>query len=345
MKFEQVAVEGLVGLDAEMVVTSEALEDRLAPVYQRLGLVPGRLELMTGIKERRFWKGPVQPSDVAARAGRKLLERTSVDPRDVGALVFCSVCRDQLEPASANRVHAELGLSPQCSVFDVSNACLGVLNGMLLVASFIELGQIEAGMVVAGEDGGPLVQGTIERLLHDGQVTRKSIKADFASMTIGSGACAVMLRRVRGPSDPSPRLTGGALQAATEHHGLCIGGEAGSSTLSMSTDAEALLEAGLEAARATHRQFVQDGFGPVDRIMTHQVGRVHQRRLFDTLGLSIETTMSTFETHGNMGSVSLPLTWARAMESGFIQPGHRVGLFGIGSGINCAMLEVRWPSP
>ncbi len=343
MRFGRVAVCGLAAVDPDQVVTSEALEDRLAPLYGRLGLVPGRLELMTGIRERRFWSEPMLPSTAAAQAGRAALERSDLDGEPVGALVFSSVCRDQLEPASANRVHAELGLPEACSVFDVSNACLGVLNGMLLVASAIELGQIRAGLVVAGEDGRPLVEQTIARLREDADATRRSIKADFASLTIGSGACAVVLRAIRGEGDPAPRLTGGVVGAATEHHALCVGGTAGRRDLAMHTDAEALLEAGLDAAERTHRRFVDEAFGPVDRVITHQVGRVHQKRLFDRLDLSLETAHSTFETHGNVGSVSLPLTWTRAVEKGFIVPGHRTGLFGIGSGINCAMLEIRWP--
>jgi 3-oxoacyl-[acyl-carrier-protein] synthase-3 len=33
---------------------------------------------------------------------------------------------------------------------------------------------------------------------------------------------------------------------------------------------------------------------------------------------------------------------ALAVEQNFIQPGQKVGLLGIGSGINCVMLGVEW---
>jgi 3-oxoacyl-[acyl-carrier-protein] synthase-3 len=51
---------------------------------------------------------------------------------------------------------------------------------------------------------------------------------------------------------------------------------------------------------------------------------------------------STFETLGNMGSVSLPATLAIASETGAVKQGDRVVLFGIGSGINCLMFAVAW---
>ena len=49
-------------------------------------------------------------------------------------------------------------------IYDVSNACLGMLNGMLQIANMIELGQIQAGLVVGCESGRALVETTIERL-------------------------------------------------------------------------------------------------------------------------------------------------------------------------------------
>jgi 3-oxoacyl-[acyl-carrier-protein] synthase-3 len=49
-----------------------------------------------------------------------------------------------------------------------------------------------------------------------------------------------------------------------------------------------------------------------------------------------------YEDLGNTGTVALPLATALAHERGFLAPGHRVGLLGIGSGLNCIMLGVEW---
>ncbi len=48
-----------------------------------------------------------------------------------------------MEPATAAGVHHALGLSPTAMFLDVSNACLGLLNGMLLLAEGIEAGAIK----------------------------------------------------------------------------------------------------------------------------------------------------------------------------------------------------------
>ena len=61
-----------------ITVSSEEIETRLQPVYDRLKLPAGRLELMTGIRERRFWEIDTLPSEGAALAGEKALAAASI---------------------------------------------------------------------------------------------------------------------------------------------------------------------------------------------------------------------------------------------------------------------------
>ena len=70
---------------------------------------------------------------------------SNVRADDLDVLIYAGVCRELFEPATACRVAAELGVGPDAAVYDVSNACLGVLNGMVDIANRIELGQIRAG--------------------------------------------------------------------------------------------------------------------------------------------------------------------------------------------------------
>lgn len=348
MRYQRARIAAL-GYDLpERVVTSEVIEDRLAPLYQRLGLAPGRLELMTGIVRRRFYEPGETPSAAATRAAEKTLAASGIDHARVGALVFASVCRDFLEPATANVVHHRLGLRDDCLVMDVSNACLGVLNGMLIVADGIEQGRIEAGLVVAGELGERLVDATIDELLRNPDHDRRSIKMAIASLTIGSGAAAVLLARP-GLVEGDHALLGGVVRTDTASHGLCRSdhdlGLATAEHPLMETQAEALLQAGCALAARTWPAFLDEVNWTADDIDTaigHQVGRAHRVALAEAIGRAPGADPSTVETLGNMGSVSLPITLARAVEAGVVRKGHRVALLGIGSGLNCLMLGVRW---
>ena len=80
-----------------------------------------------------------------------------------------------------------------------------------------------------------------------------------------------------------------------------------------------------------------------DRVITHQVGKAHSRELFKALGLDLEKDYTTFETLGNVGSVSCPITLARAIEEGAFIAGQKTALLGIGSGLSSLMMAVEWP--
>jgi len=348
MKFSRTRLVSASYALPERVVTSEEIENRLKPVYDRLGLPAGRLELMSGIRERRFWEPGMKPSAAAIMAGKKAIEACGLPREKLGALFHASVCRDFLEPATANVVHNGLGLNSSAMIFDVSNACLGALNGMVILANMIELGQADAGIVVAGEMGESLVYNTIDALLADRTITRKTIKPAFASLTIGSGAAAVILASDELAPD-GHRLLGGVAMCDTSDVSLCRsdvdqGFGAGSAPL-MNTDSERLLVAGCELAGRTWRAFLtQMGWTAdiIDKAVTHQVGRAHKKLLYETVGMDEAKDFPTLEFMGNVGSVSLPASLAIGAERGHFSKGDKVALMGIGSGLNCMMLGLEW---
>jgi 3-oxoacyl-[acyl-carrier-protein] synthase III len=352
MKYSNVYVEGLAYALPQEVITSEELEARLAPLYARLRLPEGRLELMTGIRERRFWPQGMLPSEQSIVSANRLFETTGFDRNQVGALIHASVCRDYLEPATACGVHRALGLPAECLVYDVSNACLGILNGMVQVANLIELGQIQAGLVVGTESARPLVENTIRTLNADASLTREQMKLAVASLTIGSGSAAVLLTH-KSLSRSGKRLLAATAYAHSLGHELCrgqeqqlAGAEASGGMVAplMQTDSEQLLEQGVIAAQAAFQSFLKETGWPRDAIsktICHQVGSAHRKLLLKTLGLDAERDFTTYETLGNTGSVALPITLAKAMEAGHLQRGDRVALLGIGSGINVLMLALE----
>lgn len=328
-------------------VSSRDLEQRLGPVYERLHLQPGQLETITGIHERRYWDPGFGMGAGAVLAARKVLAEAQIDPGNIETLIYTGVCRDNLEPATACCVAHELGISPRAQIYDVSNACLGVLNGILQVANAIELGQISAGLVVSCESARQIVDSTIERMLK--MPDMETLKTGLATLTGGSGAVAVLLTHTALASPEAHRLAGGVYHNASRHHGLCRWGPDTGIPASrphvMQTDAVGVLQHGVTLGRETFDRFRQELEWPddaPDRVICHQVGSAHQTQILKSLGIAPEKDFTTFEHLGNMGTVSLPLTAAVAHERGVLQTGDRVGLLGIGSGLNCLMLGLRW---
>ncbi|MBU0617255.1 MAG: 3-oxoacyl-ACP synthase III [Planctomycetes bacterium] len=346
MRYSRVRIDTIAYELPPNVVTSAALEDRLAPVLKKLGIPLGQFEAMTGIRERRFWNPGQTMADGATKAGRKALETSGVTPDDVGLLIFAGVCRDHIEPATACAVADALGVTNRAEVYDVSNACLGVLNGMVQVANAIELGHIRAGLVVSCESSREIVEQTIDELRANPDM--ELLKTSLATLTGGSGAVAVLLADETFSND-GHGLLGGVALAACEHHRLCSWGPQrvfGAEARQVAeTHAIEVLENGVALGVRTYRDFVGElgweAVGP-DKIICHQVGATNQAAILKALEIPPERDFATFEYLGNIGTVSLPITAAIADERGFLEPGDRVGLLGISSGLNCLMLGVDW---
>jgi len=348
VQYHNVCIESFGYTLPDEVVTSAEIEARLSPLYQRLRLPEGRLELMTGIRERRFWTAGTLPSDKSVESAAKALDVAGIDREHIGALIHGSVFRDFLEPATACSVHRRLGLPDDCVIYDVSNACLGLLNGIVQIANMIELGQIRAGLVVGTEGSRQLVATTIDTLNHDTTLTRKQLKLAVASLTIGSGSCAVVLTD-RELTQTDNRLLTATVRTNTKHHALCHSGhdEAVGSGMQplMQTDSEQLMHEGIATGVATFERFRNEAEWAVEDIhktFCHQVGLAHRKLMLESLGLNPELDFTTVQWLGNTGSVALPITMAVGLERGHVAAGDNVAMLGIGSGINCLMLGVSW---
>lgn len=346
MHFSRVHIESLGFTLPPEVVTSADIESRLASVYQRLRLPEGRLELMSGIRERRLWPAGTPIGTPSIQSAKLALENSAIAAEDIGCLIHASVCRDYLEPATACGVHAGLGLSANCWVYDLSNACLGLLSGMVQIATLIEAGAIKAGIVVGTENSRSLLDATIENLNQDSGLTRQSIKPSFASLTIGSGSCAVLLAD-SSLSQRDNRLLGCVARAECEHHALCQSDtdQAGAQMEPlMQTDSEQLLHAGVGVGQRTFEQLLALGYTreQFQASVCHQVGSAHRKMMLESIGLSSQRDYSTFEWLGNTGSVALPTALAMSLQAEFIKPGDQAALLGIGSGINSVMMATQW---
>lgn len=347
MRFQHASLLSVCAHIPPNVVTSDEMEHKLASVYERLKLPYGRLEMMSGIRERRFWNPGTRPSDVAAHAGQLALNASGLPREAIGCLIHASVCRDFMEPATAAVVHEKLGLSPECQIFDLSNACLGVLNSMAQLGMMIDAGFIKAGLIVSGEVAEPLLHATIKNILADASLTRKSIKSHFASLTIGSGAVGVVMAH---DSFGGHRLLGGALRTDSDANKLCQEDRNAPRSDSaagplMATDSEALLLAGCRLAGQTWEAAKAELGWNNDtprHIFTHQVGVAHQRLLFETTGLDLAKDFPTVSRFGNTGSAACPTALACGQTEKPLRKGETVALLGIGSGLSSLMLGLEW---
>ncbi len=328
------AVLSITSVDASVVKTSQEFDERIGDSFERNGLRPGMLTNLAGITERRWWSQDYSFVDGAIEAGRLALDEAGIEPGQIGLLVNTSVSRENLEPSVAVHVHHELGLATSCLNFDLANACLGFVNGMQFAATMIDAGQIDYALIVDGEGSRVPQERTLERLSGP-DATADDLLNEFATLTLGSGAAAMVLGRASEHPN-GHQVIGGASRAATQHHELCVG-----DFNKMSTDAQGLLVAGMELAGDLWKDAAAEfDWSQMDRYIVHQVSQVHTTKTAEALNIDLDRIPLTFPTLGNVGPAAVAITLAKEKDK--LSAGDRVLMMGIGSGLNMTCLELRW---
>jgi acyl-CoA:acyl-CoA alkyltransferase len=333
-RFANTSVLSVSTAEPSVVVTSADLDERLEETYRAVRLRAGQLERLVGVRERRWWPDGMTFVDGAATAGAKAISESGIDPADIGVMINTSVSRMHLEPSTASAVHHALGLPTSCQSFDITNACLGFVNGMTMAAAMIDSGMVDYALIVDGEDARTTQDRTVANLSRPG-VTAREVMSQFATLTLGSGAAAMVLGR----ADRHPeghRMIGAVNRAATQHHELCVGDNDG-----MFTDLKGLLDAGLRLSEDLWAEAAQEfDWSGMSRYVIHQVSQVHTAAVCERLGIDSDRVPRTFPVRGNVGPASIPITLAGELDE--LVDGDRVLLMGIGSGLNAACLEIAW---
>ena len=320
--------------DREAVV--HAVADRLTIGVGALlsTLVPGRVSTEVDADLAHDTAATV----AKARQFIQMYADAGVPREKIGLLVNTSVSRDFLEPSTASIVSGNLGLGENCQNFDVANACLAFLNGMDIASRMIERGEIDYALVVDGETADLAYEKTMERMTR-ADVTEEDFRNELATLTLGSGAAAMVLARAE-LAPGAPRYKGGVTRAATEWNKLCRGNLDG-----MITDTRLLLIEGIKLATKTFEVAKQKlGWvaAELDEFVIHQVSKVHTAAFTKAMGIDPKKVMTIFNEHGNIGPASVPIVLSKLREMGRLKKGDRVALLGIGSGLNCSMAEVVW---
>jgi 3-oxoacyl-[acyl-carrier-protein] synthase-3 len=341
--FSGVRIESLAFALPPHRVTSAAIEADLAETYARLSVPQGCIETLVGVRARRFQDDGATIDELASDIVRRALSPRPDLVARVGMCVSTSVCKDYVEPSVAALVAGALDFGPECQTFDVGNACLGFLTGIDLCARRIASGEVDVAVVVAAESSRHVVRSTVERLNRPTS-TLQDFREALPTLTLGSASVAMVLVHERLAST-THTVNDVIVRTDPRSSRICIG-----TPDWMRTDAQLLLKNGVELAAQAWAQ-AQPRFGwnadVVDHFLCHQVGATHLATLFKRLELPLDKAVLTYPELGNTGPAAVPVALGLARDGwehapAVLQPGQRLALLGIGSGLTVAMMDVTW---
>jgi 3-oxoacyl-[acyl-carrier-protein] synthase III len=349
-RFKHVCLESHAITVPPLTLTSDEIEDRLAEVYKHLGLPSGTLERLTGIRARNLWPLEERPSVLGTAVVRQAIEDSGFDPKEVRALFSCAVTRDYFEPATGCLIHRNLELPEDGIALDVSNACLGFMDGIFFLANLIETGVVKVGVVVSAEHTRCMIDNTFDNVLAGKATSREHLLKLLPTFTIGSGAVAYVLCH-ESVSKTKHKLIGGATRSATQHADLCTGNVdyhlVDSPPLGpvMETESSKLIAAAALLGQRTWAD-ASEAIGwskeDVDHVFCHQVGRQVNEAFYNTLGLDYSKEFTIYQTRGNLVSAALPTAFSVGIGEKGIQKGDKIMLTGFGSGLNSLFLGIEW---
>jgi acyl-CoA:acyl-CoA alkyltransferase len=350
-RFKHVCIESFGVHMPPAEVSSASLEDKLAPIYEKLKIPFGTLERLTGIKTRRFWDKTVRPSEVATAVAKQVLERIGFVRDHIKALFNCSVTRDYFEPATASLVHRNLGLPEESIAMDISNACMGFVNGILLLSNLIESGAIKAGVLVSGENVASMVDSSVSYILGKEDINREELIKLLPTFTLGCAAVAFVLCH-DSIATTQHRILGGVARSATQYNDLCEGNgdhsffqSSGDFNPIMYTESSKIISSAASLGARTWKE-TSEVLGwtrdDVDHIFCHQVGRQVNEAFYEEMGLDIAKEHTIYQKYGNLVSAALPVAFAEGVLEKEVKAGDKILLTGFGSGLNSLFVGIEW---
>ncbi len=294
----------------------------------------------TGIVERRFSAPEEAPSDMGYHAALRCLSNAGVDKSAVNLIVVACATPDQSQPAVACMVQERLGIAEhQAPAFDVNSVCAGFVFSLNVAQSMMLAAPAQYRMaLVIGTDAFSKIMNWEDRR---------------TCVFFGDGAGAVLLSRTsaddgrrihfrlgsdgRGSRDIQV-LAGGTrvpitpeVLAKRQHRFTMDGPKVWD--FAVHTVPRAIL-----ALLADHGLKASD----LDLVILHQSNLRMIQAIMEAIGLPEDRAVTTVESYGNTAAASIPLTLARALETGRLRPGSRVMMCGFGGGLSWGAALVDW---
>lgn len=290
----------------------------------------------TGIRERHILDKNLATSDMAVEAARVVLASRGLDPRDLHAIIVCTVTPDMLFPATACLVQDKLGATGAWG-YDLIAACSGFVYGLTTAAHLVSAGPPKKVLVIGAD--------TMSRILD---------YTDRATCILfGDGAGAFLVETAEEGED-------GFLDYINEVDGS--GGQflkmpAGGSRMPAShetVDARQhfVHQEGQQVFKYAVRKMAEMSSILLERnglrgedvklLIPHQANRRIIEATAKALDMPLDRVIINIDRFGNTTAATIPLATRDAVEGGRLEKGDLVLFAAVGAGYTAGANLWRW---
>jgi len=289
----------------------------------------------TGIKQRRKAAPGEYTSQFAVRAAREAVGRSGIDFKDLDLILCATVTPDQILPATACLIQAELG-ADKAAAMDIVAACSGFLYGLSLANSMIRDGQVRYALVIGAEI-----------------LTRYVDYTDRATCVLfGDGAGAAVV----GPVENGRGILANRIRSDGRYEEQLFapgGGTKGGFTAETIANGDhffkmrgnELFKVAVRSMAEISREVLNDaGLKPEDvsLFIPHQANQRITDAVARQLNVEEARVYSNIAQHGNTSSASIPIALDECVEAGRIKKDDLVLLASFGGGVTWGGTVIRW---
>ncbi|MDR1378687.1 MAG: ketoacyl-ACP synthase III [Synergistaceae bacterium] len=297
----------------------------------------------TGVIRRHVVDGELV-SDLATKAGEKLLTEHDVHQEEVDFLLLCTECPDYFLPATACVVQNRLGLRKNVGALDYNLGCSGYIYGLALAKGLIAARVARKILLITAD--------TITRVIHPKDKSTRAIFGDAAAATLleasqeegvglfelgtdGSGANKLIIPAGAWacPSSSETR------QETANRWGNVRTPE------NLYMNGPEVLSFTLEVAPPCFDSIMRlngTSLSEIKFVVLHQASRMLLEKVRDALEIPQEKFVFDIENHGNTTSCTIPIALRDIELTGRLKKGDKVLIMGFGVGLSWGGTVLTW---
>ena len=287
------------------------------------------LERSTGIKERRVALQDDSYATLAFKASRKAIADAGIEPTDIDGVIYCGIDTEYPEPSTAHEIQGMLG-AHNAACLDISNACLGLLNGVSIADLYIGSGAAENILVCTGEKPSVVTYDVIKQL--KGDRSKENFRRLLGAFTVGDAGGAFVVTKSGG----GPKLDVMRFKTNSRHADLCYAKQQDGYIefeMNMETISRAMIAEHEEMMPGTYASL---GWGSeqIGALYCHQVGARPHRKMAQMASVPINKAPITYDYYGNLTSA----TFAVNYDANRPKKNDKILFLGAGSGLSICQI-------
>lgn len=284
----------------------------------------------TGI-ERRFYAAPNEfTSDICVKATLNLVREYNKELHDIDYIIVATSTPDQPMPSVASQVQSRFNI-PNAGTIDISSACAGFVNGIILAKGLISAG-------------------THQKILVIGADTLSKV-TDFTDRTtcilFGDGAGAVIVEK----SDNNTlfnTITGTNGDYGKDlylaHQDAPISNTAVITDNKLHQNGKVVYKWAVQTlTNELHELAMKNNITleDIDFFIPHSANYRLLEAVFNELNISMDKCLDSVRMFGNTSAASIPLAWYNGIKEGKLKLNDKIMLVGFGGGFTYAGIYIQ----